>query len=165
MTSGGSLTITRSRSSAMINQDRLDELSKDDGFLPLPQSNRKIWGYMQEPKWYDKHFGKRIRSSHISLLSLVSQRRCLSIQVASESLPETIWNQLLIWAFPRRCRAPLPVRIFSNIWIMTLAGRSYPINDFYNMAVEEVKDRMVIILSSPLTCQAERSVQRHGSWM
>jgi starch phosphorylase len=44
----------------LVSQQRLDELSRDDGFLSLYERTlRHFRGYLEEPTWWDKRYGER----------------------------------------------------------------------------------------------------------
>ena len=128
----------------MISQERLDELSKDDGFLAhYRRVTEKFDRYMQEPKWYDRHFGKK--DAIIAYFSLEFG--------ITEALPIYSGGLGILAGDHLKSASDLGIPLV-GVGLLYQSGyfrqhlnydgwqaESYPINDFYNMAVEEVKGK------------------------
>jgi len=127
----------------MISQDRLDELSRDDGFLAhYHRVMDKFDRYMKEPKWYERNFGKKD-----ALIAYFSAEFGIT-----ESLPIYSGGLGILAGDHLKSASDLGIPLV-GVGLLYQNGyfrqhlnydgwqaESYPVNDFYNMAVEEAKD-------------------------
>jgi starch phosphorylase len=127
-----------------ISQTQLDDLSKDDGFLAhYRRVIEKFERYMNEPAWYDKHFGKKD-----AVIAYFSAEFGIT-----ESLPIYSGGLGILAGDHLKSASDLGLPLI-GVGLLYQNGyfrqhlnydgwqaENYPINDFYNMAVEEVKDQ------------------------
>ena len=127
----------------MINQERLEEISRDDGFLAhYHRVIEKFEQYMRDQTWYEKNFGKK--------------DACIAYFSAefgiTESLPIYSGGLGILAGDHLKSASDLGLPLV-GVGLLYQNGyfrqhlnydgwqaESYPVNDFYNMAVEEVRD-------------------------
>ncbi len=137
-----------------IDQRQLDELAQDDGFLAhYHRVLEKFERYMLEQKWYEKKFGKK--------------EACIAYFSAefgiTESLPIYSGGLGILAGDHLKSASDLGIPLV-GVGLLYQSGyfrqhlnydgwqaESYPVNDFYNMAVEEVKDSS----GKPMTVSVE----------